>query len=323
MVAPDAAIDWLMGSEEPSIRFLTLRDVLGRSPRTRSVREARDRIPTGPRVRALLRGQRRDGGFGVHPYKKWTGAFWRLVSLVELAIPPLHPGAVAAADQVLAWLGSEQHRRAIRAVEGLVRQHATIEGHALAVCCRLGMARDPRVRDLVDSLLLSQWPDGGWNCDPRPRVAHSSFHETIGPLWGLAEYVAATGHQDAQETAERAAAFFLVHRVFRSHRSGEVAHPEITRLHYPPYWHYDVLFGLLILSRFGKAGDPRASDALDLLESKCGRDGLYAADGRAYWRPPGSGGSAPEVVDWGRRGPNQMVTLNALRVLRAAGRLVV
>jgi hypothetical protein len=26
------------------------------------------------------------------------------------------------------------------------------------------------------------------------------------------------------------------------------------------------------------------------------------------------------VVDWGRRGPNEMITLNALRVLRMAGR---
>ncbi len=28
-----------------------------------------------------------------------------------------------------------------------------------------------------------------------------------------------------------------------------------------------------------------------------------------------------EVVDWGRRGPNAMITLNGLRVLKAAGRL--
>jgi len=27
-----------------------------------------------------------------------------------------------------------------------------------------------------------------------------------------------------------------------------------------------------------------------------------------------------EVVDWGRDGPNEMITLNALRCLRAAGR---
>jgi len=35
---------------------------------------------------------------------------------------------------------------------------------------------------------------------------------------------------------------------------------------------------------------------------------------------PGSKGSLPEeVVDWGRGGPNEMITLNALRVLKAAG----
>ena len=34
----------------------------------------------------LLSGQRVDGGFGVHPYTKWTGAHWRLVSMVELGV---------------------------------------------------------------------------------------------------------------------------------------------------------------------------------------------------------------------------------------------
>jgi hypothetical protein len=38
-------------------------------------------------------------------------------------------------------------------------------------------------------------------------------------------------------------------------------------------------------------------------------------------RPPGTrAGSGPvEVVDWGRSGSNEMLTLNALRVLHAAG----
>lgn len=35
---------------------------------------------------------------------------------------------------------------------------------------------------------------------------------------------------------------------------------------------------------------------------------------------PGST-TTPEVVDWGRSGPNQMITLNALRTLKAVGRL--
>jgi hypothetical protein len=86
----------------------------------------------------------------------------------------------------------------------------------------------------------------------------------------------------------------------------------------PPYWRYDILQGLLVLSRFGKLPDPRASEAIELILEKRHRDGCWRANGRSYWRSPGSDGSGTEVVDWGRRGPNEMVTLNALRVLRAA-----
>jgi hypothetical protein len=41
---------------------------------------------------------------------------------------------------------------------------------------------------------------------------------------------------------------------------------------------------------------------------------------RPLVEPPSSTTTA-EVVDWGRSGQNQMITLNAQRVLKAAGRL--
>jgi hypothetical protein len=68
------------------------------------------------------------------------------------------------------------------------------------------------------------------------------------------------------------------------------------------------------------ADDPRAADAIDLLIAQQRNDGCWRS-GPSWWRAPGSGGTNVEVVDWGRRGPSEMVTLNALRVLRAAGRL--
>ena len=61
-----------------------------------------------PRVRALLAGQHPDGGFGVHPYRKWTGAHWRLVSLVELGAPPDDPRLAATAATWLNWLTGDR-----------------------------------------------------------------------------------------------------------------------------------------------------------------------------------------------------------------------
>jgi len=315
----DPTIRWLLEPRDPAIRYVTLTDLLGEPSESRIVRTARSRILQDPRVRALLHGQRPDGGFGVHPYQKWTGAHWRLVSLVELGLPPRHAAGRKAAGQVLAWLLGSAHRSAIRTIEGRVRRCASQEGNALAVCSRLGMAEDSRVETLARSLLEWQWPDGGWNCDKIPSADHSSFHETLAPTWGLLEYYRATEDRDVLVGAERARELFLRHRMFRSERTGEVVNPAWLRFHYPPYWHYDVLQGLLILSRLGPLTEPRLREALRLVSEKRRADGTWVVHD-VYFRPPGRKGTGVEVVDWGRGGPSKLVTLNALRVLRAAGK---
>lgn len=189
----------------------------------------------------------------------------------------------------------------------------------MAACTRLGLASDPRVRLLAEALVAWQWPDGGWNCDDSATGRRSSFHETLATMWGLHEYAAATGDRAAKRAARRAAELFLEHRLFRRHGTGEPIHPSWIVLHYPAYWHYDILQALVVLDRMDLATDPRASDALDILESRRLPDGRWRPGGY-WWSPPGSGRATPEVVDWGRGAPSEMLTLNALRVLKAAGR---
>lgn len=311
-----AAIEWLLASDEPAIRMMTRRDLLDLSVSD----EERAATLQGPKVRRLLSGQCADGGFGGHPYRKWTGAHWRLVSLVELGIPPGEPHALAAADTVLTWLCSPQHRKAVKQIDGLTRRCASQEGNALAVASRLGLAGDHRVELLAYSLIEWQWPDGGWNCDLQATGRRSSFHESLAPAWGLYEFAAATGDQDAAHAARRAAELFLDHHLFRSTGTGEPIHKSWLALHYPPYWHYDILQALLVLARLSLASDERARDALDLLESRRLRDGRWRPGGY-WWRPPGTAGGTVEAVDWGRGEPSEMITLNSLRVLKAAGRV--
>jgi hypothetical protein len=83
--------------------------------------------------------------------------------------------------------------------------------------------------------------------------------------WPLPQKGAGRWRAWAREAADRAAELFLSHRLFRSLSDGEVIDRRWLALHYPPYWHYDVLQALLVLSRLGKAHDPRAGDALELL----------------------------------------------------------
>jgi hypothetical protein len=327
MHVQDPAVKWLLESEDPSIRYLTLTDVLGQRSDSSEVLAEKRRIPNGPVVKTLLSGQRADGGFGVHPYQKWTGAHWRLVSLVELGIPPGFRPAVKATDLVLKWLLGEAHLGNIPKINGRYRRCASQEGNALAICSRLGLAEDPRVVKLAESLVEWQWPDGGWNCDRRPEADHSSVNESLSTLWGLVEYQRAAGDRKYLKTIEKAAEFFLQHHLFRSDHTGEIIHPSMVRFHYPVYWHCDILQELMILSRAGKKlDDPRTKEALDIVEKKRGPDGLWHADDY-YWsmrRTPLTKSkvlvSNVEIVDWGRKGAHKMITLNALRALKAAGR---
>jgi len=133
------------------------------------------------------------------------------------------------------------------------------------------------------------------------------------------EYMAAAMNLERLGNHDRAAELFLQHRVFRSLRTGEPINKQWLQFHYPPYWHYDVLQALVVLGRLGRLGDPRVDDALDLVVERRRPDGLWEPGG-FWWQRPGSK-RLVEVVDWGRRGPSEMITLNALRVLRGAGRL--
>src|ERR687888_285390 len=105
--------------------------------------------------------------------------------------------------------------------------------------------------------------------------------------------------------------------VSASPATGDVIHRGGLVPHYPPYWHYDVPQALLILSRMGLVGDPRASEGIGLLLSRRRYDGTWRA-GPAWWRAPGRAGSNVGVVDW-RPISSELVTLNALRILAAAG----
>jgi hypothetical protein len=258
----------------------------------------------------LVSGLARD--YGVHAYGKWRGAFWRLASLVDLGAER-HPGARAAAEQVLAWLADPRRLARIhkRRIEGRVRRCASQDGLGIYTCLRAGIRDDPRLDTLAESLVATQWPDGGWNCDVRPTASHSSVNETWGPILGLVEY-------GETETASRATEFLLNHRVAFSHRTGEPMHPHVVVLHYPPYWHYDVLVGLRTLARAGALADGRTSDALDMLESKRRPDGTWRTEGR-WWKRPGSKGSNVEAVDWGTAA-RDLLTERARAVLAAAGR---
>lgn len=307
----DAAVEWLLGSDEPGIRMQARRDLLDER-----VTIDPDEILTGPLVSRLLSGQTPDGGFGGHPYHKWTGVHWRLVSLVELGVPAGVPQVMAALDRDLGWMSAEGAPNERMRIDDVQRFHASMHANSVACAVRLGLAHDERVGRLVGWLVDTQWADGGWNCDRQRGVTHSSFYESVIAMGALAEYGRATGNVDAAQASRRAAEFFLEHRVYKSHTSDRPGHAKWLKLRYPEYWHYDYLHGLVMLMRAGALPDARAQDALGLLRQQQQPDGRWMIEGAQHWR--GTTGTYGDPARWNATSASQMLTLNALRVVRAA-----
>ncbi len=334
----EPVIDSLLASEEPSVRWKVRVQVLGENPASGALRRLRREIKSSPRVQVLLSGRDRSGRLvrSDEVYAKWYGAHWIMATLADIGYPRGDRSLLPVRDQLMdRWLGDgfysefeaeskarAYRRRGVPVMQGRHRRCASQQSNALLSVVALGLA-DKRAQDLVERLLHWQWPDGGWNCDRNPAAKNSSFMESLIPLRALALVARETNDTTAARAARRAAEIFLKRRLFKRQADGTVIRDEFVALHYPLYWHYDILGGLKVMAEAGFIDDPRCRDALDLLEEKRLPDGGWAAEKR-YYRVSGKLASGVELVDWGgtaKRRRNEWVTADALSVLRAAGRL--
>ncbi|HMF12313.1 MAG TPA: hypothetical protein VKE94_08405, partial [Gemmataceae bacterium] len=183
---------------------------------------------------------------------------------------------------------------------------------------------DDRLDTVADHLLKQQMPDGGWNCRRRFGATHSSVHTTISALEGLRHYELHRSYphpnpsprgkgvgvrvRAVRAAQRRGREFLMVHRLFRSHRTGEVIKPIFIRFSFPPRWHYDILRALDYFQAVNASRDPRLAEAIDIVRSTRDPAGRWLLQnsykGKTYF----------ELERLGA--PSRWNTLRALRVLK-------
>ena len=332
-----SVLDTLLASDEPSIRWKAHVGVLGDDPKSKSTRALRNQIRTSPRVTTLLKHRDSLGRItrGRSVYDKWQGAHWIMASLADLGYPEgdadLHP----VRDQILdTWLHEDFYKEfeatrkedaykkpGVCVMEGRHRRCASQQGYALYFIIALGL-ENARVHDLVERLMHWRWPDGGWNCDKEPSARQSTFIHTIHSMRGLFVYGRRFNKPAALAAATKASEILLSRQLFKRRSDGTVMKEEFTKLHYPLYWHYDILLGLRVMAEMGHLSDSRCDSALDLLERKRLTDGGWPAESR-YYTVGNAMKLGADYVDWGgtsSRRMNPWVTVDALSVLAKAGR---
>jgi hypothetical protein len=291
---------------DPAIRWQVIHDLLG-EPET-VWRHEQARVATEGWGARLLAHRDAPGRWTPRLYgRKWLSTTYSLLLLRQLGLPGDNPAARESCRLFLDEALWQDGGINVSVTEP--HSETCVTGFAIGLLSWFGVT-DPRRERLVTHLLHEQLPDGGWNCLRHQGATHSSFHTTANVLDGLRDYADAGGPRCAEVLAAetRGREFFLRHRLYRSHRTGEVVDPSLSRLHFPPRWHHDVLRGLDYFRAANAPRDKRLTDAIEVLRAKCGRDGrwpLHAPYPGTVWfemEPPGP------ASRWN--------TLRALRVLR-------
>jgi hypothetical protein len=317
----DSLVKTLQQSDEPAIRWKMKYIESGMQPSADNNLEVISDLHSSPLIQGLLKDQDSSGQIPYHPYNKWFGAHWVLSLLADLCYPAGDTTLKPLLEQSYAWLLSKGHFDQIKTINNRVRRCASQEGNCIYYSLALGLA-DDRTEELVARLIKWQWEDGGWNCDKRPEASKSSFNETLIPLRGLARYASQSGDPKARQAVEKAAEFFLKRHLFMRISDGKIIDHNFVVLHYPLYWHYDILFALKVMGDAGFLDDPRCEEAFDLLRSKQLPDGGFPAEAR-YYRVDDKKLSGHSRVDWGgvsKARMNPYVSMDAYSVLKKRGR---
>jgi hypothetical protein len=330
-------IDHLLRSPEPSIQYKVRVNLLGENPNSAAIQQLQQEVKTSARIKKLLSRQDESGKIRSqrNVYDKWQGAHWVLATLADLGYPPNDPSLKPITDELLDfWLASQfkdeyiaetkaqaYQQVGIPVMQGRHRRCASQQGNLLYMLLKLGV-QDPRIDEIFNLLLHWQWPDGGWNCDKDPDAHNSSFTETLLPLRGIALYAKIKGSTVAHEAAQRAAEVFLKRQLYKRQQTDTTINQEFTFLHYPLYWHYDILGGLKVMAEAGFIKDARCSAALNLLEKKQLPKGGWPVE-KSYYKTSNSLHLGADYVNWGATSKiklNEWVTTDALYVLKEAGR---
>ncbi len=311
-------LDWLLEEDQPSIRYLTLVDLLGRREDDPEVRRARSRIPRIGWAAQLLSRQKPKGYWEPREptnFRGWArflqfpqfgSTMWPALVLSDLGLTSRDPRIRKTAELIF------DNKLRLSSPFNFFTEEVCAVGNLARMLTRFGYGDDRRVRRLYAWMIEDQRENGGWNCAP-DQPGTLDCWEALDAFSALPK---ARRSARMESAIEKGVEFYLERNLLRE---GKRYEPWL-RFHYPTHYFYDVLVGLDVVTRLGDPRDRRLQPALKILRDKRRPDGTWLLD-RVH---PDVGPDlrkdygGREIQGWSleRVGtPSKWITLTAFRVL--------
>jgi hypothetical protein len=316
---------WLLEAGSPSVRYLTLVNILDRKETSAEVKRAKaDIMRTGVVPRIL--GRQKDGSWnapGRFYRDKYKGTAWQLLMLAELEADGRDERIVAACEYLLRCsqdpesFGFSYDELA----DGSGGRHGEVipclTGNMVWSLVKLGFLGDERVRKGIEWITTYQrFDDGaarapeGWPYDRYEMCwgRHSCHLGVVKALKALAALPVRQRNADVKRTIADACEYLLAHHIYkRSHDLEKVSKPGWLRLQFPLMYQTDILEIADLLIGLG-IRDRKMDDALSLIAAKQddrGRWSLESTLNGKFWASIERKGA-----------PSKWITCRALKVLK-------
>jgi hypothetical protein len=305
-------VEWLLEEDQPSIRYLTLTQLLDKPENDADVKSAHDMIANMGWAADILSKQSEDGWWVTNEslYRpKYTASNWMLLVLANLGVSRSEPRIKRACEL---WIERFAKSDGGFGTDDMRKSELCLVGNTARALVRFGYADHPKVKRAFGWLVRKQKENGGWHCWGKNGVL-----DAWEGMSAFAVYPKQKWTRSIRRAIARGAEFFLERELYRQ---GARYGPWF-RFHYPTHYYYDLLVGLDFLTALGYGDDSRLGYATKLLKEKRRPDGRWNLDAvhpdlegsYANWYKKRS----PTPFSLERPGePSKMITLTALRVLK-------
>ncbi|HSM26425.1 MAG TPA: hypothetical protein VK856_16290 [Anaerolineaceae bacterium] len=324
------SLPWLLEEENPGVRYLTLRDILGLPTNDVELVDAREKAHRAGPITTILAAMKPEGYWvtpGAGYSAKYKSGVWSLIMLAQLGASVEMDDRLQLAcrylvDHALAETGQFS-------TDG--SDSGTIDclqGNLVSALLDLGY-QDNRMEQAIDWMACSVTGEGiaplndkqatrryfPWNCGP---VFACRYNGSLSCAWGGTKVLLALGKipvekrtPQVENAIQTAVDFFLSIDPLKADyptRTGNKPSPDWWKFGFPVFYATDILQLAEALVEVGLGEDPRLENILTYIRNKQDENGQWLLE--------------KEYKNWVRFGekglPNKWVTYRAARVLNQA-----